>query len=449
MNKTPKSPSSNTKFYISKQAIRFTGSQIIAKTQSKKTYRQATLAPETITDFSHLSTDPAIKEITSGWSPGQGVTICIPESSILTRLVEITSPVQEMHETVLWQVQNYLPLPPEQMIIDWQIIKEEAPITTLQVVAAPRAPLEQYVDVLRSHGVKVVDIDTPSMVLCRIISTQELPGLIIEAEAESVLVVSNQKNVIDLVSVVSEVDNVAAVATQMLNYYHKKNNLEITHVYVIGSLAEQVASALKLSFPAKILPSSQTAFIDSVASKPVAPPQDRQTINLVPTQYHIDYTSVSNSNGRKRIFSLSAWALLLLNFLAAYFIFLAWQAYSNSRPVAPPAADLQALSEQFHKSEAQINLINQSRARRSAFHAIQAVNQSLPPQITISSMRFVLATESLVVVGVAPNQADVFAFQSALDESEVFNEVRLPLSVFEQRQPVPFTITLNLQSSNQ
>src|SRR5690606_28178055 len=111
-----------SKYYISKQAIRFTSSQVFAKTASKG-YKQTTLAAESLDSLDNLSSDPHLKTLLAGWNPGQGITLCIPEASIFTRIVEVSSPIQDLHETILWQVQNYLPLPPEQMIIDWQVIK--------------------------------------------------------------------------------------------------------------------------------------------------------------------------------------------------------------------------------------------------------------------------------------------------------------------------------------
>ncbi len=446
---TPKSSNESPKFYISKQAIRFTNTQIYTKASSKNSYKQQSLSPESVNNISNLETDPVVKQSLTGWNPGQGVTLCIPESSVFTKIVEINLPIQEMHETVIWQVQNYLPRPADQMIIDWQILKENGSSTTVQVVAAPKDLIEKYVDILRNYGVKVVDIDTPSMVLSRIAANQSLPGLFIDAESESVIMIGLDKNTIDLVSVVPDPQDIPQVVSQMINYVSQKYNIEIINIYISGSQSQVVSSSLQTKAKINILPSPQTLIIDTIASKPVAPPIDRQTINLVPTQYQVDYAQVSANSGRKRIFSISAICLLILNMLTAYFVFLSWQAYSKSIPVSPPTSDFQIQLDNFTKSQSQINLItNNLKDRRSPYEAIQTLSTNLPPSITLSNIHFVLATQSLIIVGVSPTQADILSFKESLDKTGIFESVKLPLSVYEKREPIPFTITIKIISSN-
>ncbi len=449
MTNNTKPSNESPKFYISKQAIRFTNTQIYVKALSKKSYKQQPLSPESISNISNLETDPVLKQILAGWNPGQGVTLCIPESSVFTKIVEINLPIQEMHETVIWQVQNYLPRPADQMIIDWQILKENGSSITVQVVAAPKDLIEKYVDILRNYGVKVVDIDTPSMVLSRIAANQSLPGLFIDAESETTVMIGLEKNTIDLVSVVPNPQDVPRVVSQMINYCSQKHNVEISSIYISGAQSQQVSTDLQTNLKINILPSPETLIIDTIANKPVAPPVDRQTINLVPTQYQVDYAQVSASSGRKRIFSITAICLLLLNALTAYFVFLSWQSYSKSSPVAPPTSDFQLQLDNFTKSQSQINLITDNlKDRRSAYESIQTLSTNVPSAITLSNIHFVLATESLIVVGVSPTQSDILSFKESLDKTGIFEPVKLPLSVYEKREPIPFTITVKIISTN-
>lgn len=102
--------------------------------------------------------------------------ICLPESSIFSkvmRLPRVSS--RELRQTIPFEAADLLPLPIEEMYLDWQIdpiehgIDDEAMINVL-IIAAPKGLVDELLSVTKEAGLTIKGLESESFALTRALS---------------------------------------------------------------------------------------------------------------------------------------------------------------------------------------------------------------------------------------------------------------------------------------
>lgn len=104
----------------------------------------------------NLLTQAGIKE--------KEVNLAIPESSVYTKIIEMPNlSDQELSAALRWEMEQYIPMPLDQVRTDWQVIrKAEAGQQMMDVllVAAPLTTINKYETVLSLAELTAVNVET-------------------------------------------------------------------------------------------------------------------------------------------------------------------------------------------------------------------------------------------------------------------------------------------------
>lgn len=109
--------------------------------------------------------------------------IAIPAYRIFTRSLKIPKLKQkELREAVQLEAEQYIPVPLEELYLDYEIINDAEDATELLVVAAPRVIVDSYLDLSRILGLEAVLIEPTLSSLSRLFSLDEqsdVPAIVI------------------------------------------------------------------------------------------------------------------------------------------------------------------------------------------------------------------------------------------------------------------------------
>lgn len=106
--------------------------------------------------------------------------IALPESQVFTRVIEVPHlSERELASAIRWEAEQYIPLPLEQVNIDFSILRDikETGTQNMEVllVASPKILIEKYLSILELSGLNPVGAETEiiasSRALCRSAST--------------------------------------------------------------------------------------------------------------------------------------------------------------------------------------------------------------------------------------------------------------------------------------
>ncbi len=100
------------------------------------------------------------------------VNIALPESQVFTRVIEVPQLSQrELSSAIKWEAEQYIPLPLDQVNIDFTVLREAKMTTSgkmeVLLVAAPKALLEKYLTILELSEVTVANAETEIIAAAR------------------------------------------------------------------------------------------------------------------------------------------------------------------------------------------------------------------------------------------------------------------------------------------
>lgn len=118
------------------------------------------------------------------------VAIALSEALVFTRVV--TFPMltdQEIASAIKWEAEQYVPIPIDEAIVQYQIIgrneKASPPSVQVLLVAAPRTLVEKYVKVCEMAGLNVIRAETELLALVRALAPTDKTAMLIDFGAKS------------------------------------------------------------------------------------------------------------------------------------------------------------------------------------------------------------------------------------------------------------------------
>jgi len=100
------------------------------------------------------------------------VNISLPESSVYTRVIDVPRLTdKELAASIRWEAEQYIPLPIDQVNLDYAVLGNDKSGNTMQVllVAAPIKTIERYTRILTKADLTVSSIETDAIAMLRII----------------------------------------------------------------------------------------------------------------------------------------------------------------------------------------------------------------------------------------------------------------------------------------
>ncbi len=116
----------------------------------------------------------------------QSVAIALPESQVFTRVIAVPQLSQrELASAIKWEAEQYIPLPLEQVTIDFTVLRDNKETGTnnmeVLLVASPKALLEKYLNILELAELLPAAVETEIIATARALgrATASLPAVLI------------------------------------------------------------------------------------------------------------------------------------------------------------------------------------------------------------------------------------------------------------------------------
>jgi len=119
----------------------------------------------------------------------KSIGIVIPEFSTFTKAMDLPKlDGGEIDEAVKWQAEEYIPLDPEQMLLDWRIISEKPEGIRILAVAVGERLLKGYVAASDAAGLFPLVVETPSLSLMRLVGDDEDLKMVIYFSLDEIII---------------------------------------------------------------------------------------------------------------------------------------------------------------------------------------------------------------------------------------------------------------------
>lgn len=122
-----------------------------------------------------------VELLQNGGFKATDVVVGVNNENVIMRYASFPKvPDDKLRNMVLLQAQEFIPIPVQEMEIDYVIAgeginDEEQPIVNVLIVAARRNMLEQIINILSATKLQVIDIDSSVLSICRALQTKT-PG---------------------------------------------------------------------------------------------------------------------------------------------------------------------------------------------------------------------------------------------------------------------------------
>lgn len=388
----------------------------------------------------------------------KSVALVIDEFAAFTKLITLPKvPVAEMHEAVLWAMQEYLPDEADTMLFDWKIVMQEESTTDIFVVAARKDTLESYTKSLEKAGLSPFLVEIPSLSLIRLDTKKKKEALIIYEHPHVSLVVFADLGNVLASSVVYGNDSAEIIKTAKKVSTHYGKTI-VDRVYYLGESGATVKGLEKafgvspetLEMPIKVDPKAKPwEFLVpiSLASGSLPEPSDPFSINLLPQWY----VQVFHSSQKK----VQYWGLILTVTLFVWISFFAslgtYLFLSQSIANLANNTDTTQTLQKREETSALIQKINTTSAALLQIKSLSVVPQEVinlisqlrPEGVSITEYKMDFDAGTIKVTGTAKDRLSLITFKQNVQKSELLSEVDIPISNFETESNLPFSLTAN------
>jgi hypothetical protein len=363
----------------------------------------------------------------------------------------------ELNDAVYHRAANFLPFPVEDEYLDWMYIVKNKEQSTILVSAVPKRVLDAYTNGLISAGWAPVSFENRSLTIFRMIPKPFAPFTIainVGFTDSTVMILTGDKLYATTVIQLSQdyLDKLFKTIAYFIGKTETKNADK--KIYITGKNAQIVLqSTIGIQFgtkpevlftPVKNIPQAQRvefALLGSLCQKNPKLPSDPSSIDLLPSSLTKTLVEQENSKVISKLGILFLIASIVIVAVSAYALILMVtisedvQKYSVKVPTGKPVASTIPVTK-----IALLQKMADSRVKaKKAFEAI--ITQAAVGGITLSGIKFDLSSNTIIIIGSAPNRDTVIIYHDNLENSGGFKSISLPLSGSSSEFTIPFRMT--------
>lgn len=94
----------------------------------------------------------------------------LPNFSIFSSTISLPKMSRkELSSAIHWEAKKFIPLPIEEVTLDWQVLSSDDKNTQILLTAAPKNLVRKYVDILNLAGLEFLSLETESFALTRVL----------------------------------------------------------------------------------------------------------------------------------------------------------------------------------------------------------------------------------------------------------------------------------------
>ncbi|OGM28300.1 hypothetical protein A2801_02480 [Candidatus Woesebacteria bacterium RIFCSPHIGHO2_01_FULL_41_10] len=387
------------------------------------------------------------------------VGVVVPEFSTYTKTLSLPAlATDEIDEAIQWQLQEFLPTAPNNVISDWKIVKRTAESIDVLVVAILRDILFGYVDAVGHAGLYPLVVETPSLSLERITGGDTGGKMILYVSSHETLLILAEGEKIVASSVVNtnKVEDTLNTATRMIEHYR---HVKVEHVHIGGvALTQDLIQYLNfnLGIPVQLISYSIAGIANGQAQDYLsaismqltdpAEPESERTVNLLPPGWATHY--------KHKLRDIRYWTLTLLAsvvvwaaFLSTVIVFMLIGMQSDQLQREHAASG----EEDYGSVIVEVENINKLTSKTLAITSrivppqvvINKIAATKPPGVTISLYDLNMESGRVTIAGVAATRGDLIALKNALEQENDFDDIEVPISSLVNEANLDFQINLN------
>ena len=392
------------------------------------------------------------------------VAVCFPEVYAYSReLVLPQIPKSDLAEAVSWRVKNLFPFPPEEIYTDFKLLGQKDSEYKISVVAARRQVIDPLVAILQSVGLKPISFEPGSSIISNLLNLRpDQCALVIDINRTItyITLVAENKSVFTTIVNFTPPDtaqtylkNIQQALTEISSYYQKKGVLKNNATTIItGELARDDwarAIASQVPYPTQILklapnPAFNKAYAAAVSK--IAPPDDENTINILPLDLQSAYNNERRSLFYNSLLTQLGLILFILNIISlSVFITIKLESGKFERKTETLSQFIDSQTSK-HRQLLQLNtnaknIVNLAPLRTTPKNYIASLASLIPPGISVSKWDFDDAKQLFSITGVAQDRSDLLKLKNSLENEGSFAKVTLPLESLESSTNTKFTLS--------
>lgn len=365
----------------------------------------------------------------------------------------------EVDEAIRWQADDYIPINPKEMILDWKTLGETQEAVHVLTVAVNEKLLQSYIVSADSAGLFPMVVETPSISLVRAAGMDKITKLIVYFSYDEIIITLSKGDEILTSSVLGVNSAPQTVVTTIKRIIRHFDDQTVDKIYMGGmpvnnSYVPEITKNFQI--PAEKLQHHIQGLGDadlqryliplSLQFKDPSEPSSEKTINLIPPEIISKYKS-------KR-FSVQIWGIMLIVTLilvgctvalsGTYFYLVEGLSKYNG------VNTLSDVSYQKSKTASdQIKLANTLSDRTVKIDSVSVSPQQVlnliykqkPESVAILDYKLDLEKGSITIEGLSAGRNDLYDFKTNIEGSGDFQQVELPLSSFEQGSNIQFKMS--------
>lgn len=388
------------------------------------------------------------------------ISLIIPEYSSLIKILDLPNVnMSEIAEAVTWQLQELLPQPIEEYVMDWKILIKNEKGYQILAVAIERDVLGTYLTSCEGAGLYPVVVGIPSVSLINLIENKSSSCLFAYiGESETIFVVS-QNEVILGSSVVgnSDIGELLKTAKMMIAHYKQTN---VSKIVLGGKVNPQISEELNkaLQLPVEVLPKSISNMSQEDFQKYLIPlssqlqdpdiPADPFSLNLLPSDLIKEY---KNAKVRLQTWSLTlasslfVWISLIVS-LASYF-FMNQQINLQKQKLGQIPQSILKMSDVIqdikNANEMSGKILAVKKVSFSSTGLVNKIYNSKPQEVVINMYDIDLDKGTGEIEGIAQNRQSLVTFRENLEKNTDIGNIEIPISNFESGSNLEFIMKFN------
>jgi len=390
------------------------------------------------------------------------VTVCFPEAFAYTRGLTLPIlPPGELEEAVSWHAKDLFPFPRDEIYFDWKILLRKERELQFAVVAVQKNVLDPLVSGLIASGLKPLRFEPDASAISRLIKIPQDKHILltdINKRGAYVTLVEGEKSLFTTVIHYTTTDtsatyvaNIKQTLTEIAQYYTSKGILKAGDIEVI--LTGEVASSdwsRFLPYPSKLLqiPGLSPSFVKSyvAATAHVVPPSDQTSINLLPENMQSYYDTERNLRFFQTILFRTSFAVATMACVAGVSFF----SITIQRQMLDSEVKTLTSETANQTGNTQKLLLLNSLAKQvvtlgplrvTPKKKLDVLSGLIPKDITVTQWEYDDSKLLFTLTGSASTRDALLSFKQALEQSEEFTKITLPLGSLETPINVQFSMT--------
>lgn len=370
---------------------------------------------------------------------------------------------EEIAEAVNWQLGSIFPFKPEDLYADWKLIDRSDTETKIVVTAVNRQLIDDIVACCRAATIHPISFKSSAATLATSLTDAPENAIIIELDnlgssstlvekgVASLTITTNFATASDSHSLLADI---VANLKQLIKRVQSPDTETKVKIYctgekalpeLISAISDQIGLPIEPLHTDQIPGGFQTAYLESVAT--IEAPESNKSINLLPSSIEQQYRVETEIAQAKTVaiygiaFSAVAFVISLGLFIIASLLTTssAKQLASIPDPQAPPQGINVGLYLQKSQKITQLQAVKYFPDKQ-----FEAITNLISPQV-LKQYSYDAAKKTITITLGALERNQLFELKNALDNTQLFNQIAIPLSALSSDKSESISIAITIK----